>query len=123
MNGEIDALNQPPAVFRVRAHNAAADSENKIHDDRIAAAHGFRGGLVPGVTVYGYMVPPVLERLGRGWLERGGITVRFIAPCYEGDTVASYCYGSLVTAEDEHGCRYASGAVTVGASADQDPGD
>jgi hypothetical protein len=120
MNAEIDTLNQPPAVFRVRAHNAAADSENKIHDDRIAAAHGFRGGLVPGVTVYGYMVPPVLERLGRGWLERGGITVRFIAPCYEGDTVVSYCDGSLVTAEDENGSRYASGAVTIEDSADQD---
>ena len=35
----------PP--HRVRAHNAATASENKIHDDTVARRHGFAGGLVP----------------------------------------------------------------------------
>ena len=34
-------------VYRVRAHNAATESENKIHHDDVAQRHGFRGGLVP----------------------------------------------------------------------------
>lgn len=75
----------PP--YRVRAHNAATDSENRIHDDAIARHHGFRGGLVPGVTVYAYMTYPVVAAFGRPWLERGAITARFHRPFYDGDTV------------------------------------
>ena len=105
----------------MRAHNTAADSENKIHDDRVASAYGFRGGLVPGVTVYGYMIPPVLERFGRDWLEHGGITVRFLAPCYEGAALVVRCDGSIVTAEQEDGSLCASGVVTVGEGVDQAP--
>jgi hypothetical protein len=110
----MNPLNQPASIFRIKAHNTAVDSENKIHDDRVAAAHGFRGGLVPGVTVYGYMIPPVVERLGRRWIGCGGITVRFVAPCYEDDTVVARCDGSVVSAEQEDGSLYASGAVTIG---------
>ena len=68
--------------------NTAADSENKIHDDLVAAIYGFRGGLVPGVTVYGYMTVPVLEHFGEEWLERGAMSVRFKEPLYEGEDVA-----------------------------------
>jgi hypothetical protein len=75
-------------VHRVRAVNTAPDSENRIHDDRVAAAYGFRGGLVPGVTVYGYMTLPVLEHFGERWLEQGAMTVRFKSPVYEGEDVA-----------------------------------
>jgi hypothetical protein len=74
-------------VHRVRAVNTAPDSENKIHDDRVAAAYGFRGGLVPGVTVYGYMTLPVLEHFGERWLECGAMTVRLKSPVYEGEEV------------------------------------
>ncbi len=104
-------VKQTSSVFRVQAHNTAADSENKIHDDRVASAYGFRGGLVPGVTVYGYMIPSVLEQLGDGWLDHGSIAVRFHAPCYEGATVVARCDGSAVTAEQEDGTLYASGLV------------
>lgn len=79
----------------------------------MAAAHGFRGGLVPGVAVYGYMVPAILDRLGPEWMARGGISVRFVAPCYDGDVVVSRCDGSAVTAEQENGSIYASGVVTL----------
>jgi acyl dehydratase len=53
----------------------------------VAQRFGFRGGLVPGVTVYAYMTHPVVARLGRAWLERGTMTSRFHQPFYEGDTV------------------------------------
>lgn len=74
-------------VYRVEARNAATTSENRIHDDAVARQHGFDGGLVPGVTVYGYMTGPVVRLLGREWLERGTISVRFHRPVYNGQTV------------------------------------
>jgi acyl dehydratase len=104
---------RPASTFRTRAHNTAADSENKIHDDRVASKYGFRGGLVPGVTVYGYMVPAILEQLGPEWMERGGVSVRFVAPCYQGATVVAACDGSMITAAAEDGSFYASGKVTM----------
>ncbi|MFL6213258.1 MAG: hypothetical protein ACJ74J_05115 [Blastocatellia bacterium] len=74
-------------VYRVRARNTATASENRIHDDATAARYGFRGGLVPGVTVYGYLTAPVVERFGRAWLEGGAMQVRFFQPVYDGDDV------------------------------------
>lgn len=73
--------------YRIEARNTATDSENRIHDDRTAARYGFRGGLVPGVTVYGYMTVPVVTTLGRAWLECGAMQIKFIQPVYEGDEV------------------------------------
>jgi acyl dehydratase len=75
------------ATYRVRAHNPATESENKIHHDDVARRYGFEGGLVPGVTVYAYMTHPVVEALGRPWLEQGTMTARFVRPCYDGDDV------------------------------------
>jgi len=74
--------------LRVRAVNTALESENRIHEDSIAAEYGFRGGLVPGVTIYGYMASAVIERLGSEWLRRGAMDVRFFEPFYEGEEVA-----------------------------------
>jgi hypothetical protein len=73
--------------FSVRAVNTASDSENRIHDDSAAAEYGFRGGLVPGVTVYGYMAAAVIEHFGAAWLDRGAMDVRFQQPVYNGDQV------------------------------------
>ncbi len=74
-------------THRVRAHNAATKSENKIHHDDVARRYGFQGGLVPGVTLYAYMTEPVVATLGRPWLEHGTMAARFVRPCYEGDEV------------------------------------
>jgi acyl dehydratase len=73
--------------YAVRAHNPATASENKIHHDDVARSYGFAGGLVPGVTVYAYMAHPVVEVLGRAWLERGTMAARFVRPCYDGDVI------------------------------------
>jgi hypothetical protein len=79
-------VSRPLAGYRVRAVNTAPDSENKIHDDEIAAQYGFRGGLVPGVTVYGYMTVPLVDYAPE-WLEHGSMKVRFLEPFYEGGAV------------------------------------
>src|SRR3954454_3002194 len=82
----------------VPARNDAESSENKIHDDTVARQYGFRGGLVPGVTVYGYLTWLPASVWGRSWLEAGGMTVRLARPVYAGDTVT-------VTGEDGGGGR------------------
>ena len=69
------------------AHNDAAASANKIHDDTIARQYGFRGGLVPGVPVYAYMTYPLVHSFGEAWLTRGTALVQFAKPIYEGDQV------------------------------------
>ena len=69
------------------AHNAATASDNKIHDDVVARRHGFVGGLVPGITVFGYLTHPVVEAWGREWLERGTMSARFRRPIYDGEEI------------------------------------
>lgn len=73
--------------IRIRAVNTAAESENKIHDDRIAAQFGFRRGLVAGVTVYGYLAEAALNHFGEAWLDHGAMDVRFHQPVYHGEEV------------------------------------
>lgn len=77
--------------YRVRACNTASESENKIHDDTVAAEYGFRGGLVPGVIVYGYMTAPLVIQYSLDFLERGSMQVKFHQPFYEGDEVVIRC--------------------------------
>ncbi len=71
----------------VTARNYAAASDNKMHEDATAARFGFRGGLVPGVGVYGYMTMPIARELGLDWLERGAMWGKFLKPVYDGETV------------------------------------
>jgi hypothetical protein len=104
-------------VYRVRAQNFAAESDNKIHDDRIAATYGFRGGLVPGVAVYGYMMAPIVE-MAPAWLERGSAQLRLIEPFYDGEEVVVRPEraedGSItVTAEREDGTVCASAVASI----------
>jgi hypothetical protein len=74
-------------VHEVVAKNYAADHANRIHSDDGAAKYGFTGALVPGVGLYAYLTRPALETLGMGWLERGAMSVKFIHPVYDGESV------------------------------------
>jgi hypothetical protein len=70
------------STYTVTVRNPAAESENRIHADDVARRYGFRGGLVPGVTVYGYVATGLADP---DWVARGGAEVRFRRPCYDGD--------------------------------------
>lgn len=74
-------------TYRVIAINHAESSENRIHSDEIASRLGFRGALVPGVAVYGYMTHPLVERLGEAWLSSHATNVRFFKPAYDGEEI------------------------------------
>src|SRR5438093_4958945 len=68
--------------FHVSAAAPTEPRENKIHEDTVARQYGFKGGLVPGVTVYGWLTHPVVEALGAYWLEGGSFRTRFAKPIY-----------------------------------------
>lgn len=118
-NSPVGAEELP--VYQVRAVNTSPDSENRIHDDEVATKHGFRGGLVPGVTIYGYMTVPLVEQFSLDWLARGSMQIRFHKPFYEGDPVVvrsvvdrgSSPIKVSITAEHEDGTVCATGLATV----------
>lgn len=99
-------LPEPLPEYRVKARNTSLHSENAIHDDTVARQYGFRGGLVPGVTVYAYLTQPLAAAFGAGWLERGTATVRFARPVLDGEELRVV---GAVTARD---ARTAAMSVT-----------
>jgi acyl dehydratase len=93
-------MSDPLPEYRVKAINTSTDSENKIHDNETARRYGFAGGLVPGVTVFGYLTHPLAAAFGAGWLQRGTATVRFVKPVLDGEDVRVV---GEVTARDPQG--------------------
>lgn len=72
-----------PTGWSGTAYNQATASENRIHADDVARRYGFRGGLVPGVTVYAYLVQPAVEAWGLDFLARGAASVCLERPLYD----------------------------------------
>src|SRR6266478_1145418 len=80
----LNAVPETLPLYRVTAKNTSS-GENKIHDDATARRYGFRGALVPGVTVYAYLTEPLVAAFGAAWLQRGTATVRFHKPVLDGE--------------------------------------
>ncbi len=102
--------------YTVNAFNSARDSENKIHDNTVASAFGFRGGLVPGVDVYAYMTHVAVARWGRAFLERGHATCRFLKPVYDGEdatVTANETPNGLDIRVESHGVLCAAGEASL----------
>jgi len=109
-------------MLRLTARNPAKDAANRIHDDSVAREHGFSGGLVPGVTTYGYMLRPAIDAYGIAWLERGAASVRLIAPVYEGEKLVireriESDGKRKLSVEDDSGALRAAGSAWLSAQA------
>jgi acyl dehydratase len=104
------------ATYSVRAHNAATASENRIHADDVAQQYGFKGGLVPGVTVYAYMVWPAASHWGLEWVEHGTMSARFAKPLYEGDAATVEFDGDALVARNSTGEACGIGTAGLGDS-------
>jgi hypothetical protein len=87
----------------VVAQNDATDSGNPMHDDERARQLGFAGGLVPGVTLYGYLTRPFVALFGQSFLECASLEVRFRQPVYAGEAVSTHV---TVGAVREHDCSF-----------------
>jgi len=104
-------------AYAVVARNAATRSDNRIHEDSVAKTYGFSGGLVPGVTLYGYLTRPVVECYGSDWLARGTIDVRFHRPVYDGGRVEARAEtagsGLSLRLIDSEGTECVTGTATL----------
>ena len=65
------------------AYNPSTSSENQIHSDEMAKKYGFKGGLVPGVTVSSYLMHPGVIAWGEDWLNHGYAKVKVHKPLYD----------------------------------------
>jgi hypothetical protein len=79
--------------YQVRTHNPSTQSENRMHSDDVARQFGFKGGLVPGVTIFAHMTQPLVARYGKAWLARGTADVSFGKPAYEGELLSIHIAG------------------------------
>jgi hypothetical protein len=107
-----------PQPWQAEAYNQVPDSENRIHSDEVARAYGFRGGLVPGVTVTAYLCHPAVEAWGMDWLEHGRARAILTTPLYDGlrfrvelSNATASAYEGIVI--DEEGTRSATGNVEL----------
>ena len=58
-----------------------------IHDDATAIHYGYRGGLVNGQLVFGYLARGLVAYFGSAWLASGRMEVHFLRPLYENDEI------------------------------------
>lgn len=107
-----------PTNWHASAFNQATESANQIHSDEMAQAYGFKGGLVPGVTISAYLMHPAVAAWGRSWLERGRARVVVSKPLYDGyefdvelSDITAHAYSAVLV--DQDGTRCASGTVEV----------
>jgi hypothetical protein len=77
----------PLPAYRVRATRSEIEPSNLIYEDEPARHYGYRGGLVPGTSIYAYMSHCLVEMFGSDWLERGTAEVRLLNPIYDGEEV------------------------------------
>lgn len=73
-----------PTVI-VRAVNSQASMAGSIHDDEKAREMGYRGGLVGGSMIMGYMSRLMSETFGERWASDGTMKAQLRRPLYEGD--------------------------------------
>lgn len=85
MNTTTARANGPLPPITVSAINSASTSTGSIHDDEKAREMGYRGGLVPGVTVLAYMTRMMDENFGHQWAIGGSFHGLIRRPAYEGD--------------------------------------
>ena len=104
--------------WQADAFNQVPESENEIHGDAVARRYGFRGGLVPGVTVSAYLMHPAAVAWGMDWLERGAATAVVKKPLYDGtrfrvEVSPSGERAYTATLHDAEGTLVAEGSVGV----------
>lgn len=96
-------------THRAIAFNDAEASDNRIHSDAMAKKYGFRGALVPGVTVYGHLTHPLTATHGEDWLAGSEFELRLVKPAYHGDELV--IGGSASGSHQSLACHDATGTL------------
>ena len=104
------------ATYQVRTFNVSSHSENRMHSDEVAKQFGYKGALVPGVTVFSHMTQPLVARFGKTWLARGTADVRFAKPAYDSELLTVSSTGTTefdLTCNNEQGVELARMHATL----------
>jgi len=105
----------------VRAFGAVAGALDPIHvDPDYARGTRFGGNIVQGRLAMTACARLMLERLGRPWLERGTLSVRFVRPVRVGEPLHAWAAPDgadrfRVWCEDPRGTRTIDGVATLAA--------
>lgn len=76
-------ISQSGLSWQAQAFNQVPDSKNEIHGDQVARDYGFKGGLVPGVTVSAYLLHPIAAAIAEPFIETGAAHCRITSPLYD----------------------------------------
>ena len=114
------------ANWQATAFNQSEDSSNQIHSDEMAKTYGFKGGLVPGVTVSAYLIHPAIEAWGTDWLKYGAAKAVVEKPLYDGydftvDVTDADETSYQATLTDQAGTRNATGTMRLNRAAAAPP--
>jgi acyl dehydratase len=83
----MSELMQPEPVTIVAAMSNDPRYQGSIHDDASARTFGYKGALVPGPIVYGYLSQIPIKTWLAPWLARGTMRSHSRRPVYQGDTI------------------------------------
>jgi len=102
------AVSKTVAPQQILAFNDAEASENKIHSDDIATRYGFKGALVSGVNLFGYLTQSLVRCYGADWLERGIMDVVFLKPAFAEEllSIRTETLGSESSKRNHLSCLY-----------------
>lgn len=119
-------MSNQPVNWQATAFNQSEDSSNQIHSDEMAKAYGFKGGLVPGVTVSAYLIHPAIKAWGTDWLKYGAAKAVVEKPLYDGydftvDVTDTSATSYQATLTDHAGARNASGTMRLNMDAPAPP--
>lgn len=101
--------------FQILALNDAQSSENRIHSDEVAEKYGFKGALVSGVNVFGYLSQPLVRHYKDDWLTQGIMDVVFIKPAYQDNllTIKTETGGAESSQRNHHTYAYNEEEVLI----------
>jgi 3-hydroxybutyryl-CoA dehydratase len=121
----LPSISKVVAQEDVNTYAEASGDHNPIHLDPHFAATAHYGRIVAhGMLVLAYISEMMAQAFGRHWLEAGHLKVRFRAPVYPGDRVATFGEVLRLAEENGHirlecsvGCRNQDGEEVINGEA------
>ena len=121
----LPTVNKTVLQERVNEYAEASGDLNPLHlDPEFAATTHYGRRIVHGMLVLAYISEMMGQAFGRSWLEGGRLKVRFRAPVYPGDQVATFGKVLKIVEVDDFlrldcsvGCRNQGGEEVINGEA------
>jgi 3-hydroxybutyryl-CoA dehydratase len=125
LGNTLPSINKLVIQEDVNTYAEASGDHNPLHlDPEFAASTHFGRVVAHGMLVLAYISEMMVQAFGRHWLEAGHLNVRFRAPVYPGDRVATFGEVLRLAEENGHirlecsvGCRNQDGEEVINGEA------